>query len=157
TKQQQFAVTALAMGLSLNQILVLLAVLLGGQAAPGRSPVHRWVQAAAIAAGRVLERLDRSGQALVLVGCLDEIFFHRRRVRVGGHPPRVVWFGGKRAENRQGWPWWGELKPWSSLRPVVCDAATGLQAGIAQFQQHRRENQTDPVPLESGRDVFHTK
>src|SRR6516225_6737768 len=36
-KQQQFAVTDLAMGLSLDQILVLLAILLGAQAVPGRS------------------------------------------------------------------------------------------------------------------------
>jgi hypothetical protein len=41
-KQQQFAVTALAMGLSLNQTTVLLAILLGDAAAPGRSTVHRW-------------------------------------------------------------------------------------------------------------------
>ena len=50
-----------------------------------------------------------------------------------------------------------ELKPWSSLRRVVCDAGSGLQAGIAQFQQDRRESQTEPVPLEKGLDVFHTK
>ena len=45
-QQQQFAVTALAMGLSLNQILVLLTILLGTAVAPGRSTVHRWAQAA---------------------------------------------------------------------------------------------------------------
>src|SRR5690349_14242358 len=50
-KQQEFAVTALAMGVSLNQVLVLLAILLGAAAAPGRSTVHRWVQAAGKAAG----------------------------------------------------------------------------------------------------------
>ena len=48
-KQQQFAVTALAMGLSLNQILALLVILLGAAACPGRSTIHRWVKAAAIA------------------------------------------------------------------------------------------------------------
>jgi hypothetical protein len=41
---QQFAVTAWAMGLSLNQILALLAILLGRAACPGRSTVHRWVK-----------------------------------------------------------------------------------------------------------------
>ena len=40
-KQQKFALTALAMGLSLNQILALLAILLGTAACPGRSTVHR--------------------------------------------------------------------------------------------------------------------
>jgi len=39
-RQQQFAVTALAMGLSLNQILALLAILLGARAAPSRSTVQ---------------------------------------------------------------------------------------------------------------------
>src|SRR5262249_24268082 len=44
-QQQQFAGTALAMGLSLNQTRGLLTILLGPAAAPGRSPVHCWAQA----------------------------------------------------------------------------------------------------------------
>jgi hypothetical protein len=59
--------------------------------------------------------------------------------------------------NCQGSTWFGALKPWSSLRSVVCDAGSGLQAGIAQFQQDRRASETDPVPLEKSLDVFHTK
>jgi hypothetical protein len=46
------------------------------------------------------------------------------------------------------------LQPWTALRYVVCDAGTGLQAGIAQTQEHRR--QAEGVPLEKGLDVFHT-
>jgi hypothetical protein len=38
---------------------------------------------------------------------------------------------------------------------VVSDAGTGLKAGIAQMQEHRR--QTGSSPLEKGLDVFHTK
>jgi hypothetical protein len=154
-KQQQFAVTALAMGLSLNQTLVLLAILLGARAAPGRSTVHRWVQAAGTAAGAVLKRLDQAAKALVLVGCLDEIFFHRRPVLVGVEPHSMVWFVGKKADNCQGSTWSAALQPWTALRYVVSDAGPGLQAGIAQAQEHRR--QTDQVPLEKGLDVFHTK
>jgi len=154
-KQQQFAVTALAMGLSLNQIRVLLAILLGAAAAPGRSTVHRWIQAAGTAAGAVLKRLDHAAKTLVTVGCLDEIFFHRRPVLVGVEPTSMVWFLGRKADNCQGATWWGVLQPWTALRYVVCDAGTGLQAGIAQMQEHRR--QTDAVPLEKGLDVFHTK
>ena len=138
TKQTEFAVTALAMGLSLNQILALLTILLGGRATPSRSTVHRWAQAAATAAGRVLQPLDRSCRALILVGCLDEIFFHRRVVLVGVEPHSLVWFVGKKADDRQGSTWFAELKSWSSLRRVVCDAGTGLQAGIAQLREHRR-------------------
>ena len=154
-KQQEFAVMALAMGLSHNQIVVLLAILLGAQAAPSRSTIHRWVQAAGTAAGVVLKRLDGSCQALVLVGCLDEIFFRRQPVLVGVEPKSMVWFLGKKADNCQGSTWFAELQPWTSLGYVTSDAGTGLQAGIAQMQQHRRE--TNQVPLEKGLDVFHTK
>jgi hypothetical protein len=154
-QQQEFAVTALAMGLSLNQIVVLLAILLGAAVAPSRSTLHRWVQAAATAAGAVLQRLDHSAKSLVLVGCLDEIFFHRRPVLVGVEPHSMVWFLGKKAANCQGSTWFGELQPWTALRYVVSDAGSGLQAGIAQMQEQRR--QAEGVPLEKGLDVFHTK
>ena len=103
----------------------------------------------------VLKRLDGSCRALVLVGCLDEIFFHRRPVLVGVEPRSMVWFLGKKAANRQGSTWFEELQPWTSLDYVISDAGVGLQAGIAQMQQHRRE--TEQVPLEKGLDVFHTK
>src|SRR5271163_315754 len=154
-KQQQFAVTALAMGLSLNQTLVLLALLLGAQAAPGRSTVHRWVQAASAAAGIVLKRLDRAAKTLVLVGCLDEIFFHRRPVLVGVEPHSMVWFLGTKAADRKGSTWLAAVQPWTALDYVISDAGTGLKAGIDQLQEHRR--QTEGVPLEKGLDVFHTK
>src|SRR5262249_3842987 len=104
-KQQEVAVTALAMGLSRNQTVVLLAVLLGVSAAPRRSTVHRWVQAAGKAAGAVLKRLDQAAKTLVLVGCLDEIFFHRRPVLVGVEPHSMVWFLGTKAANCQGSTW----------------------------------------------------
>src|SRR5262245_44614549 len=154
-KQQEFAVTALAMGLSLNQILVLLVILLGARAAPSRSHVHRWVQAAGKAAGAVLKRLDQAAKTLVVVGCLDEIFFHRRPVLVGVEPTSMVWFLGTKAENCQGSTWFAALQPWTALRYVVSDAGTGLQAGIAQTQAHRL--QTGTVPLAKGLDAFHTK
>jgi hypothetical protein len=156
-KQQQFAVTAGAMGLSLNQTLVLLAILLGARATPGRTTVHRWVQAAGTAAGAVLKRLDAAAKTLVLIGCLDEIFLHRRPVLVGVEPQSMVWFLGKKADNCQGATWFGELKPWTGLRRVVCDAGSGLQAGIAAIQQDRRDHPGESVPLETGLDVFHTK
>jgi hypothetical protein len=156
-QQQQFAVTALAMGLSLNQILALLAILLGTAAGPGRSTVHRWAQAAAAAAGRVLQRLDQAAKTWVLVGCLDEIFFHRRPVLVGVEPHSMVWFLGKKADNCQGATWFEALKPFSSLHRVICDAGSGLQAGVAAIQKDRRAHPRESVPLETGLDVFHTK
>jgi hypothetical protein len=91
----------------------------------------------------------------VLVGCLDEIFFHRRPVLVGIDPQSMVWFLGKKAADHQGSTWFRELQSWTALRYVICDAGSGLQSGIAQMQQHQRD--TDQVPLQKGLDVFHTK
>lgn len=154
-KQQKFAVVAEAMGLSLNQTLVLLAILLGTGAAPSRSTIHRWSKAAGEAAGVVLKQLDHSCKMLVLMGCLDEIFFHGRPVLVGVEPHSMVWFLGTKAEDRKGSTWFAALQPWTALCYVISDAGTGLQAGIDQTREHRR--QTDGIPLEKGLDVFHTK
>ena len=99
-KQREFSVTAAAMGLSLNQVLVLLALILGKPACPGRSTLHRWIKAAGLAAGRVLKVLDGRCRVLVLVGCLDEIFFHGRPVLVGVEPQSMTWFLGQKADDR---------------------------------------------------------
>ena len=134
-KQQQFAVTALAMGLSLNQTLVLLAILLGAAAAPGRSTVHRWVQAAGTAAGAVLKRLDQAAKTLVLVGCLDEIFFHRRPVLVGVEPQSMVWFLGKKADNCQGCDLVRRIEALDGVAPGR------LRRGLRAAGGHRRDPQ----------------
>jgi hypothetical protein len=153
-KQHEFVATAAAMGLSLNQILVLLALILGKPACPGRSTLHRWIKLAGLAAGRVLKRLDARCRALVLVGCLDEIFFHGRPVLVGVEPASLTWFLGQRADDRKGATWAAALRDWDGLSFVTADAGKGLQAGIAAV---RRERQEDGKPsLESGLDVFHT-
>jgi hypothetical protein len=153
-KQREFSVTATAMGLSLNQVLALPDLLLGKQAGLGRSTLHRWVKAAASAAGRVLKRLDARCRALVLVGCLDEIFFHGRPVLVGVEPASMTWFLGHKADDRTGATWAEALRDWDALSFVTADAGKGLQAGIAAVRQERQE---DGEPsLESGLDVFHT-
>ena len=76
-KQQEFGVRAMAMGLSLNQIVELLILLLGVKAAPGRSTVHRWVQDAGRAAGKniigchsvqeLADKLEKPRKILMLV------------------------------------------------------------------------------------------
>jgi hypothetical protein len=152
--QRQFTVTALAMGLSLNQVLTLLALILGAKACPGRSTLQRWAKAAGVAAGRVLKHLDAHCQALVLVGCLDEIFFHRRPVLVGVEPASMVWFLGQKADDRTGATWSRALQGFPALAYVLADAGTGLQAGIAAGQQQRQKE--GRPPLENGLDVFHT-
>jgi hypothetical protein len=153
-KQREFSVTATAMGLSLNQVLVLLALILGKQACPGRSTLHRWIKAAGLAAGRVLRFLDARCQALVLVGCLDEIFFHGRPVLVGVEPASMTWFLGQKSNDRSGATWAKALRDWPALSYVTADAGTGLQAGIAAVQQERQEK--GQPSLENGLDVFHT-
>ena len=153
-KQVQFAVTAAAMGLSLCQINVLLNLILGKKAGPGRSTVHRWVQAAGWAAGRVLKVLDRQCTTLILVGCLDEIFFHGRPVLVGVEPASMTWFLGQIAPDRTGATWAKALHDWTALEYITADAGSGLQAGIAAVQQERIA--AGQSPLENGLDVFHT-
>src|SRR5262249_9615538 len=91
SQRDQFVVTAAAMGLSLSRIGVLLAIVVGVAARPSRSALHRIVQAAGRRAGRILETLDRRCRALILVGCLDEIFFHGRPVLVGVEPASLTW------------------------------------------------------------------
>jgi hypothetical protein len=145
----------MAMGLCHSQILVLLKIPLGAKACPSRSKIHRWVQAAGKAAGEVLKQLDRSCKELVLVGCLDEIFLHRKPVLVGVEPMSMTWFLGKRVASHQGSTWFAELQPWTSLGYVTSDAGAGLKAGIVRMQNLR--GQTNEVPLEKGLDVFHTK
>ena len=127
---------------------------MGVQARPGRTTLHRWIKAAGIAAGRVLKHLDARCQALVLVGCLDEIFFHRRPVLVGVEPTSMVWFLGQKANDRTGSTWSRALQDFPALSYVLADAGTGLQAGIAAVQQQRQQD--GKPPLENGLDVFHT-
>src|SRR3954447_16906044 len=138
-KQHEFAATAAAMGLSLNQILVLLALILGQKACPGRPTLHRWIKLAGLAAGRVLKLLDARCRALVLVGCLDEIFFHGRPVLVGVEPASMAWFLGKVAPDRTGATWAEALHDWTALEFVAADAGSGLQAGIVAVQRGRRQ------------------
>lgn len=154
SRQREFSVTATAMGLSLNQVLALLALILGQSASPGRSTLHRWIKPAALAAGRVLKCLDAQCRTLVLVGCLDEIFFHGRPVLVGVEPASMVWFPGEKAHDRSGATWAKALHDWPALSYVTAAAGTGLQAGIAAVQAMRQE--TGQPALENGLDVFHT-
>jgi hypothetical protein len=154
-KQLEFAAKAQAMGLSLNQIAALLIVVLGEKAAPARSTIGRWAQAAGAAAGRVLKRLDAQCRALVVVACLDEIFFHGRAVLVGVEPHSMVWFLGQKANSLTGSAWAESLKAWDALEYVVADAGRPLQAGIGYVQDQRRQD--NQKPLASSLDVFHTK
>jgi hypothetical protein len=91
---------------------------------------------------------------LVLVGGLDEIFFHGRPVLVAVEPASMTWFLGQKADDRTGATWAEALRDRDGLSFVAADAGKGLQAGIAAV---RREREAEGKPsLEGGLDVFHT-
>jgi hypothetical protein len=155
-KLQHFAALAAALGLSLNQTERLFEVLLPANARPSRATIGRWVEAAALRAGRVLQTLDETCQTQVTELCLDEIYCHRQPVLVGVEPHSMAWMLGQRARNCTGDTWQQALQPWPYLESVVSDAGSGLQAGLAKVQQ-QRSNTPDGRPLEVGLDLFHTK
>jgi hypothetical protein len=150
---QHFTAKAWGMGLSILQIHLLLKVLMETRA-PARATIHRWAQAAGVAAGRVLKQLDDACRALIRIGCLDEIFFHRRPVLVGVEPASLVWFVGQRVGRLSGSAWADVVAAWDALELAVADAGVPLQAGIARAQKRRQDQ--GAVPLDCSLDVFHT-
>ncbi len=84
--QREFASTGSAMGLSLTQMVILLAIVLPSRLAPSRATVGRWVRQSEAQASRILRVLDRAWQRFVRVLCLDEIFFHRVPILMASKP-----------------------------------------------------------------------
>ncbi|MCI0461793.1 MAG: hypothetical protein L0Z62_32990, partial [Gemmataceae bacterium] len=66
SKRRQLTVTATAMGLSLSQILTLLAILLPADQLPSRATLGRWANQGARRARRLLDVLDAACRSLVL-------------------------------------------------------------------------------------------
>jgi hypothetical protein len=154
-RQQEFAAVAEGMGLSLAHTREILAFFLGAAGAPSRSAIGRWTIAAGVAAGRALARHDELIRALVLVGCLDEIFFHGRPVLVGVEPASMTWFLGRRPDRLAGRTWAGALEGFPELRHVIADAGRPLQAGIELVRERRAAR--GQAGLDSTLDVFHTE
>lgn len=153
-KQKQFAVTASAMGLSLQQTAVLLAILLPRAVCPKRSTLGRWVEQAAAKAGELLQVLDRACQTVVLTLCLDEIFLRRQPVLMGVEAHSMAWVIGQRTANRTGETWCAALAPWRRLTYVAVDGGSGLRRGLEMTLQQRQ--QAGPAfPLETNLDNFH--
>jgi hypothetical protein len=74
-KQRACTAPGSAMGLSLTQLVTLLAMVLPRLAVPSRSRVGRGVQQAKRQAHRILSVGDRACQRWVVTLCLDDIFF----------------------------------------------------------------------------------
>ena len=100
SKQRELASAGSAMGLSLSQMVILLAIVLPSRLVPSRATVGRWVQQSAQQSRGILKVLDRACQGFVLVLCLDEIFFHQQPVLVGVEPQSMAWVLGQRAADR---------------------------------------------------------
>jgi len=162
SKQQEFATTGSAMGLSLGQILLLLAIILPKGSTPSRATVGRWVAQASRQAGGLLAVLDQCCQRLVLVLCLDEIFFHRAPILMAVEPHSMTWVAGQRGPDRSGESWCQVVAKWPCVTRVITDAGKGLERGVklARAARHRvAEGQEDAsvMPLKMGLDVFHTQ
>ena len=108
SQQRQLAATGSAIGLSLSQVVTLLAMVWTVGLVPSRATVGRWVQQSATQSSRLLRSLDRACQRWVLVLCLDAIFFHREPILMAVDPIRLAWLEGQRGPDRSG-PSWCEV------------------------------------------------
>ena len=161
-KQREFATAGSAMGLSLTQIVTLLAVVLPRLTMPSRSRVGRWVQHASAQAGRILSVLDRACQRWVCALCLDEIFFHREPILMAVEPVSLSWMAAQRGPDRTGESWEKVVAQWPRLEHVIADGGQGLARGVKLANASRQEPVQDaeaPVlpPITMGLDVFHTQ
>jgi hypothetical protein len=160
-KQRELASAGSAMGLSLTQIVILLAIVLPRRMVPSRATVGRWVQQSAQQSSAILRVLDRACQRWVLVLCLDEIFFHREPILMGVEPLSLAWLAGQRGPDRSGESWSQVIEQWPNLEHVIADGGQGLERGVKLANAARREAQEPeteaPAPITMGLDVFHTQ
>jgi hypothetical protein len=160
--QRELASAGSAMGLSLTQIVTLLAIVLPMAVVPSRATVGRWVQQSAAQSSRLLRALDRACQRWVLTVCLDEIFFHRTPILMAVEPVSLVWLAGQRGPDRSGASWGEVIEQWPSLEHVIADGGTGLEKGVKLANERRRaqtqERDVEPgPPITMGLDVFHSQ
>src|SRR5215510_1477023 len=160
-KQRELASAGSAMGLSLSQIVILLAILLPSRMVPSRAMVGRWVQQSAQQSRGILKILERVCQGLVWVWCLDEIFFHRDPILMGVEPTSWAWLAGQRGPDRSGESWCEVMKPWPNLEHVIANGGQGLERGVNLANEARSQVQESeaelPAPITMGLDVFHTQ
>jgi hypothetical protein len=128
-QQRELASAGSAMGLSLSQMVIVLAIVWPSRMVPSRAMVGRWVQQSAQQSRGILKILDRVCQGLVLVWCLAEIFLHRDPILMGVEPTSWAWLAGQRGPDRRGASWCKVLEQWPSLEHVVADGGTGLAKG----------------------------
>src|SRR2546423_10418805 len=126
SKQRELASAGSAMGLSLTQIVILLAIVLPSRLVPSRATVGRWVQQSAQQSRGILEVLDRACQRWVLVLCLDEIFFHRAPILIGVEPLSLACLTAHGGPDRRAERWCQVMHPWPKLQQGIADGGQGL-------------------------------
>ena len=159
-KQHAFAATGSAMGLSLGQLITVLAIVLPQGRVPSRATVGRWVSQASRQAGDLLVVLDQLCQRWVLVRCLDEIFFHRAPILMGVEPHRMAWVAGQRGPDRSGESGCALVAKWPCVEHVIAEAGKGLERGVKLAKAARAAAPQGPAvarPIQMGLDVFHTQ
>jgi hypothetical protein len=160
-KRRQFTVTATAMGLSLSQILTLLAIVLPADHLPSRATLGRWALQGARRARRLLEVLDGACRPLVLCLCLDEIFFRRRPVLMAVEPHSFAWVLGARADDRSGATWAQALAAWPEVEDVAADGGSGIEHGLELATEQRHEAAAaagrPAKPFRARLDTFHIR
>src|SRR4029450_10601608 len=129
-KQRALAGSGCAMGLSLSQLVTLLAIVLPLGAVPSRAMVGRWVQEAAAQAGRLLVVLGLACRTRVRGLCLDEIFLHRAPVLMAIEPHSMAGVAGQRGRDRSGESWREVMTNWPCLEHVIADGGQGLERGV---------------------------
>jgi hypothetical protein len=161
-KQRDFASSGCAMGLSLSQIVTMLAIVLPPGIVPSRAMGGRWVQAAAAQAGRLLVGLDLAWQARVRGLCLDDIFLHREPVLMAIEPNSMAWMAGQRGPDRRGERWYEVSTKWPCLEHVIADGGQGLARGVklakaARCAQGEASETVSSQARTMGLDVLHTQ
>lgn len=160
-KRRQFAIQAAALGLSLQQTLTLLAILVPAALLPGRATLGRWVRQDARRARRLLQVLDRACRTLVVCLCLDEIFFRRQPVLMGVEPFSLAWVLGERTQDRSGPTWAKALAAWPEVEEVAADGGSGIERGlelaVAKRQEEASKQGGPAKPIRVRLDIFHTQ
>ncbi len=138
SKQRELASAGSAMGLSLSQIVILLAIVLPRRLVPSRATVGRWVQQSA-----------------------QQSRGHREPILMGVEPISLAWLAAQRGPDRRGESWCQVIEAWPHLEHVIADGGQGLERGVKLAHEARRQAQApeaEPLaPITMGLDVFHTQ
>jgi hypothetical protein len=156
-KHHACAATGSARGLSLGQIIPLVAIVLPNGAAPSRATGGRWVSQASRQAGDLVALLDALCQRWVLVVCLDEICVHRAPILMGVAPHSMAWVAGHRGPDRSGASWSELVAKWPCVEHGMADAGKGLERGVKRANEARAAVAHAPAvvrPIQMGREVF---